>query len=419
MSAVGSVSAVGTVSAVTTQGTSGTPRGRRVKGAVGLAALVALLVVAALVAGPGRDAPPLHPRSTAPDGLKGLIDTLEALGASVDVGADVPTSAHATALVLADRFSEAERDRLQAWVRDGGVAVVTDPASPLTPRASAGATGPFGRFPASRDCDEPALAEVDRLLVTGVAYAAPPGAVGCFPRDDGHWLVAEPHGDGAIVALGGPEVFVNRALGEPGHAALAAALLRPRTGAGIAVVGPGRPGEGDAGLAELLDPRVGWFALQLLVAFGLVAAWRARRLGRPVSEEQPVDVPASELVRAHGRLLHDRQASVHAGRVIRDGLCRRLAPRLGLPAATPAAELADAITQRTSVDPATVHQALLAPLGPDEADLVRLARAVQHLEDALAAPGAQPAQPARPDEPGQPAAPAPQPARPAELGQRR
>src|SRR5206468_2825944 len=78
-----------------------------------------------------------------------------------------------------------------------------------------------------------------------------------------------------------------------------------------------------------------WLAafVQLLVAFVAAALWRGRRLGRPVPEEPPVEVPASELVLAVGALRQRGRQRQRAAHDLATRARRVLADRMGLPGA--------------------------------------------------------------------------------------
>ena len=58
----------------------------------------------------------------------------------------------------------------------------------------------------------------------------------------------------------------------------------------------GSPAAGHGDLASLVSTGVKLAIVELVVAFGLYAWWRARRLGQPVVEHQPVQIGGSELV---------------------------------------------------------------------------------------------------------------------------
>lgn len=368
----------------------------RVRAGLPLLLLALAVVVAAVVAGPGGDGPPLDPRSTAPDGTKALVDVLGELGADVDVVGG-PGDDHDVALLLTDALGEERRAALEAWVEAGGRLVVGDGLSPLSPPpAGSPAVAGFVGTPIARECDVAGLGLVDEVVPgsTSVVYgepeqggapaegAQPAARQRCFPRGEGHWLVVTERGDGVVVALGGPEVLTNAQLRTADHGLLAASLLAPAPGARVAFVRPPRPGEGDASLGDLVDPRVRSALWQLLVAFVLLAAWRGRRLGRPLEEPRPVHIPGSELVVAVGNLLQQTRATQQAARLLRAEAHRFTRSRLGLPASTPPERVAEVAAERTGVEVQEARRALAGPLPRDEDGVVALARSAERLRSA-------------------------------------
>ncbi|MGH8898707.1 MAG: DUF4350 domain-containing protein [Egibacteraceae bacterium] len=361
----------------------------RVRRALPLLVLLVAVVGVVVVAGPpGQEGPPLDPGSTGPLGTKALIDTLRELGADVRVTDAVPSPDVATALLLQDDLDDAQHGGLRDWVTQGGRLILTDPTSELAPKIS-GLTQVGLLDPAlTKRCDLAALRDVERVAGGGVVYSG--GETRCFPRNRGAWLVAKRMGDGVVVALGGPTVFVNERLGTADNALLATSLLAPG-GRGVrgsspgtarvTILRPAKPGEGDASLTDLLPPRVRAAFVQLGVAFALVVAWRARRLGRPVLERTPVRIPGSELVIAVGNLLQQTRGRRRSAALLRADLRRTLTERLGLPPSTPSDAVAAAVAAR--VDAQEVRSALDGPDPATDEDLVRLARAVEGVRQAL------------------------------------
>jgi hypothetical protein len=243
----------------------------------------------------------------------------------VEITRDAPGAGHDTALVLVDDLGDRRRREVQSWVRAGGTLFVADPASPLAPWSRAGTTD-VGLFPADieKRCELPALRGVGRVSVDGGSvFDAPAGVARCYPRNDGWWLVAAAVGEGNVVAVGGAGPFVNRHLDEADNAAVIAAVLAPRPGAGVAFLRPPPPGAGGRrSLVSLISPRVKAAGWQLGIAFAVLALWRARRLGRPVVEPQPVQLEASELVVAVGELLQRSGSRERAADLLRDDLRR-------------------------------------------------------------------------------------------------
>jgi hypothetical protein len=348
---------------------------------------VAVLLVAGLGGAPDEGLP-LDPDSTAPLGTRALISTLEGLGAQVSVSADPPDAGVDVALLLTDVLDREQRSAVESWVDGGGTLVVSDPLSELSPQPAGGTRELLEQLPLRRQCDEPALAGANQVALgfASVVLSVPEGAVGCFPSGDGHWLVIQPRAAGAVVSLGGPEVFTNGRLGMGDNAVLAANLLTPERGTRVRVLRPPRPGEGSATLADLVSPRLRTAAWQLAVAFLLFALWRAWRLGRPITEPQPVQIAGSELVVAVGSLLQQAEARGRAATLLRDDLVRTVAERLGLPASLPADELAQAVEQRTGVARDRVLAVLLAPAPADDAELLRRTQDAEHVRTQILTP---------------------------------
>ncbi|MBK9179232.1 MAG: DUF4350 domain-containing protein [Acidimicrobiales bacterium] len=352
----------------------------RRRGALLWLGLAGALVVAALVIGaPPAEGPPLDPRSTSADGTKALVDLLRELGGRVEITSRVPAqgAGRGVALVLVDDLSDQQRAGLDAWVRAGGVLVVADPGSTLHPAVAAGATGTVVGAPTLGRgvCTMAALVGVDRID-PGFAtlYRVPAGAQRCIGPEEQAFVVSVAAGAGTVVALGGPGPFTNARLGQADNAVLAADLLVPRAGTQVLVVERAVAGEGADTLADLVPGRARDALVQLGVAFLVVVAWRARRLGRPVLEPRAVVLPGSELVAASGRL---RQRAGHpdaAAGVLRAELRRELAERLGLPRDAPAEMIAEVAAARSG---ATLDELLAVvadrPVG-GEAGLVELGR---------------------------------------------
>ena len=354
---------------------------------VAVAVGVALVVA---VAGRGaEEGNPLDPASPGPLGTKGLVEVLRGLGGRVSVSADRPGAGTETALLLSDDLTPERRQGVLDWVGRGGTLVVADPGSGVTEVEPVGSTR-IGLLDAEieRRCEVAALGDVGRVAAPGgVVFKVPEGPAGpggtggggaraCFPRNDGAWLLVQPLGEGTVVRLGGASVLVNQELGEADNAILLASLLVPVEGTTVQVLQPPLPGGGTAGLGDLIAPRVRLALWQLVVAFVLLALWRARRLGRPVAEPQPVQLPGAELVAAVGNLLQRAKGRGQAAGLLTDDLRRSLAERLGLPPSAPADQVADAVAARTAVPRERVLRTLTQTTPGDEAELVALSQAI-------------------------------------------
>jgi hypothetical protein len=366
-------------------GSTARPGGRAVRAGVGKAApwvavAVGLLLVAVIGGRRVDEGVPLDPGSPGPLGAKGLVEVLRAVGGRVTVSGDMPRRGTETALLLSDDLTPERREALLDWVRAGGTLVVADPGSGVTAVEQVGTTR-IGLLDAQIEprCDVPALEDVGRVAAPGgVVFDVQQGsgARACFPRNDGAWLLVQPLGSGTVVRLGGASALVNQELGEADNAVLLASLLVPTEGTAVDVLQPPLPGGGSAGLGDLIAPRVRLALWQLVVAFVLLALWRARRLGRPVTEPQPVQIPGSELVVAVGNLLQRAKGRGQAAGLLTDDLRRSLAERLGLPPSAPADLVADTVAARTGIPRERVLRTLTSTTPRDEAELVALSQAI-------------------------------------------
>jgi len=342
--------------------------------------LAAGIIAVALIAGRGNahGGPPGSPLSTAPDGTRALVDSLRELGVAVDVTSEPPGRETTAVLVLRDGLGTRGDAEVLDWVRGGGTLVVADVRSPLNP-ASPAAADRVGGDALPRRCDVAALAGVARVEAPGDHLLdVPAGAIGCFRDGAAAWLVTRAEGRGDIVALGGLAPFTNERLGGADNGILAVTLLGPGRQARVTVLYGGR-----RTLYGLVGTNVKLALVQLLVAFVLLALWRARRLGRPVLELQPVVIPGSELVTAVGNLLQRAHKRDQVARLMADDLRRDLGNRVGLPPTAPPEQVADAVSARTGV-PARDILAALAGAPTDDAGLVALAQAVESVRQEVA-----------------------------------
>jgi hypothetical protein len=346
-----------------------------------VAVMVGLLVVAWAAGRPPRDGDPLDPRSSGELGARGLVLFLEEMGAEVQLSQRSPTAASDVTVVLDDRLTESTRSDVGDWVEDGGTLVVADPGSLLSapPADQAGGleeqlTGDLARG----RCDIVALAAVEDLDAPGaLLYDVAPDAASCFGDDEAAYVVSGAAGNGTVVSVGSPTVFLNDSLDDRDHAALAGALLVPEPGTRVTILEDPPPGEGDDSLEDLVPDGVKAALVQLAIAFVVYALFRARRLGRPVPEPLPVQIAGSELVVAVGGLIQQSGDPERAATVLRDDTRRNLARRLGLPVDAAPAQVADAVAARVGADRDHVLDLLTRRPVPDEKALVDLAHALE------------------------------------------
>lgn len=353
----------------------------RSRSALVVGAIALALVLAALAGGdPGSDGPPLDPRSDGPLGASALVSLLRAFDAEVDLSVGLPSGSDDVALLLQDRLDDDQAADVLVWVRAGGHLVVTDPGSLfLPPSLPTGVADALDPAPLQRGvCSIDALADVESVAGGTAARYETGGADGsCLGSRDFAFVVTRGEGLGTVTGVGGGAFLTNDVLATRDNAVLAVSLLAPQPGTSVRVIDAPLPaGGGDKTLGDLVPDNVRRLLLQLAVAFVLYALWRAIRLGRPVPETQPVEVAGSELVRATGRLLGRGRAPGPAADALRQGLRRRLRPRLGVAAESPAATLAEVVVARTGLDVEVVEAALgERPVTTDD-ELVAVARAV-------------------------------------------
>jgi hypothetical protein len=380
-----------------TAAASGVERGSR-RYLPWLAVVGALFLVALVVGAPGTgdQGARYDPASTDPSGTRALVLLLESFGAEVTVTGDVPDDADGdVALVLSDPYAPGSprEQGLLDWTRAGGTLVVADPVSELSSRVTTigGALDTFGAAELSRGaCNIPELVDLDEVKFSGgyLLYDVPAGQQGCFVAEDDPataFVVARRLGRGTVVSLGSADVFVNASLDSADNAGLATALLLPTRDAHVVIIDPNYydgsegAGGGDRSLTDVLSIGTRMAFLELLVAFAVYAWFRARRLGRPVVEAQPVELAGSELVVAVGQLLQQSGSPDRAAAMLRSDLRRRLCERLGLPRDASPEVVADVAARRSGVDHERVFTVVAdLPVTSDD-DLLKLARSADQI----------------------------------------
>jgi hypothetical protein len=358
-----------------------------------LVVLALVLLVAAVSGNPRSQGPPLSPRATSPEGAKGLVELLQQVGATVNV-TPLPPSGNPggdTALILHDELTTEGRNTLMDWVRGGGTLVIADVISDLDVSSAARQPGPLGFVLAPNeltpDCASPAATGVQSINPTGGILLRPrSGTQACFPGDQNGdaYLLSANVGQGTVVELGGARLWTNGRLGRNDNSVLAANLLVPRPGTRVWWLSGPSVGGGHKSLWQLIPSRVKEALWQLLIVGGLVALWRGRRLGRPVTESPAVQIPGSELVVAVGHLLQQGHRREQAATLLRNDLRRVLADRFGLPPATAPGVVADVAAGRAGVDPEVVLATLAGPLPADDDSVLKLAQDASQIREEVA-----------------------------------
>lgn len=352
--------------------------------------LVLVVVAVALVLGgtSRRGGPPLDPRSTDPDGTRALVLLLERYARQVSIEHAPGTAG--TALLLVDDLDGPRRQELERWVESGGILVVADPSSPFVPDR-AGSIGALDNRAATAlaagTCDVVALEDVgDLALGRGGTYPTDGADGSCYGDGEQAFVIVARRDRGEIVALGGADPLTNEWLARGGNAAAAVSLLAPNGERSVVVIEPPGPGEGADDLNDvfgdlwaLIGPGPRQALGQLVLAFVVYALWRARRLGRPVTDSVPVRVPGTELVRGVAALLGRTGDPQRSADLARRALRHDLARRVGLPHDSPASAVAAAVAPMSRRDPALIEQVVGDHAVTDDDELVALLGAAESL----------------------------------------
>ncbi len=389
---------------------------------IGGAILAIAAIAVAVMASRQGNTTPFDAASPAPDGYEALAILLRDRGADVRsrtaarVTSDPVTAGAVVVVPAPDLLTDPEVRAVYDAARAGAVVVLgsprpEDPGDDSDADGLDGLDGLFGSLDAAfingrllaetpAEPSRPGACDIDRLEGLGpidTAFATPIDPTtsvaevrSCYGDPSGSYITEERIGDGTLVTLGSPYLWVNARLqpdkehgGRPlDNAATALRLLGPgsegATGATSVTFVDARPTagvapDGSRNPVELLPIGVKLAILQLVAAFVVYAWWRARRLGPVVSEKMPVEIAGSELVIAVGDLLRRKGTPQRAADVLRADARRELASRLGVPAGAPPEVLVSVVANRSGRDPEHVAAALAdAPVTTAEA-LVRLA----------------------------------------------
>ena len=345
-----------------------------------LALLVALgaLLVGTLSDQPGRA---LDIGSAHKNGSQAIARLLEQYGAHVrqtsDIGSALDTAGRNAVVVTApDEYS------------DGQLALLAHHFARLVlvrPDTRAGAVvgvSPAGIFGGSLHpfCTDPGAVAAGPALWPSDTVRYVPGASGTQPCYDNALLVAP-----QLVVLGSADILRNDHVGDDGVAALDInAITDSRRLTSVVWLLPGgdAAGTGSPSIWDLFPSgtaRVIWW---LVVVGVLLVVWRARRLGRVVSEPLPVLVRSAELVEGHGRLYARAGARDRAAQALRAAAVNRLARRLGLPRRAGVTDVAGALSDIAGRPAGDIAALLGGPPPADDASLVRLAAELDQLEAA-------------------------------------
>lgn len=132
-------------------------------------------------------------------------------------------------------------------------------------------------------------------------------------------------------------------------------------------------GAGTQTLWQLIELRVKVFFVGLVLAAVLLAAAVGRRLGMPVAEELPIEIPSASYVEAVGRLYARTPGSrARSAEILRNDLRTNLARRVGMAPNATARELAMALGGAAAHD--DLARVLDGPEPKSDDELVQLAQ---------------------------------------------
>jgi hypothetical protein len=316
---------------------------------------------------------PYDPRAYTPQGTHAIAALLEDRGVSVrrvERAEDVEGREDTTVLVpIAAAFTPSELGRLADLP---GRLVLVGAYGPQLPVVVSGVTDApdvdvDDRAPA---CDLQAAERAGDVDIGGVTYVTTGVAVGCYASSGRATLVSSER----TTLLGSGTLLTNERLDKRGNAALALGLLGAGRDVQWLLPRPGaRDVDSDSSLNDLVPTSVKLAALQLFLALGVLALFRARRLGPVVTEPLPVVVRAAEAVEGRSRLYRASASRGTAAEALRAGARDRLARRLGLGADTTREGVVSAVVARTGRDPVGVDALLYGAAPATDDALVELA----------------------------------------------
>ncbi len=378
-------------------------------------ALIAAIVL--LVAFAGQDDATVgstgDPNGTGRTGLLALRLFVDEAGGVADPDVSYPDASHDVAIValplyvdILAQFDDSADDTTDEivqpildWVEDGGVLI--------TGVDIAGAPEPAFAFVDDDTNVAIGQCSIDRLDQLTEVRALPhaPIEIGsgdrsCFGSGSEALVVERSMGAGSIVRLASSELMYNQSLDDADNAAMMARLINLGPGRSVAfLTGPGLlggtgtvpvnedgdpVGAGDGGVFDLVPNTVIALLVGLGGSFLIYALSRGRRLGSPVEEPQPIELPSSSYTEAVGRLFaRTEQSAARSGAVLRHEFRTAMARRVGLGAEATGEDLARALAIPTGMDEATLLHLLDGPPPADDDALVALANDLAIARDAM------------------------------------
>jgi hypothetical protein len=335
----------------------------------------------------------LDPDSATPDGARAVARILQRQGVQVSRvtrSQEIADAAGTPSTLVVVHPQDLGPEQLDRVVHRTGDLVLVEPDALVLGRFP-GVVTVAGTVPGRDtrpDCDDPAATAAGTVRGGGHLYRADDVGhvrVLCYrqPGEPGvGGLLRFRNADQEVTVLGQADLLRNGHLAEQGNAALALRLLGTRERLLWYLPDPLELATGQAPptLSDLTPPWVFWVAWQLAVALVVTIGWRARRLGRLVTEPLPIVVRAAETQEGRARLYRQAGARDRAAATLRTATARRLATRLDVPPDATAQTVADLTAQVTGQPVEQVRPVLLGPVPENDAALVRLADQLVALE---------------------------------------
>lgn len=378
----------------TTTRTRARSRWRRARWPITVVGVILLTALLAALPEPRTSSVPLAPDNPQGVGARAVAQVLGRQGVTIDY---VRTTASATAraqagttlLVTSDYLLGPDQiDRLAQTHADLVLIAPGNLLDAVTDAAAASwAPGAVSTAPRTPQCADPDAQAAGTLSGTADGFEAlGPAATVCFPaptaqRSNGAYLVVE--GARRITAFADASVVSNDRITDDGNAALVLRALGRHdhlTWYVPSLADTGSDTASGPSLSDLLPPAAPVLALELLLVAVVAGIWRARRLGRVVTEPLPVTVRSAETTRGRGRLYRRSRSYGHAAAALRAGTATRAAARVGLPRTAGAPAVIDALARATGRPSDEVAALLYGPPPTDDVGLAQLARRLDELE---------------------------------------
>ncbi len=385
--------------------------------ALWISIVLALMVLVTYLAGlAGSSDTPLDPDNPGPNGMQALAQVLGDQGTEVEVVRGVSSlpdesAEGATVMVSTTDFLSAESgDDLLRYARSAESVVILSPADNLQDVFGIDVEANSLSTPTamSPECDstlwDPSdrVTDGDTLLQVGDTIDRDDASI-CLPPSPG--FNAGGARSGYIVELGSSGVDQSGAIQSGSAPTILAGIASSLTNAnildeanaatGLRLLGstdrliwviPSVADAGDlppTGLFDVLPAPVAPSIALLLVALGVWALVRGRRLGPVTTEPLPVIIRAIETTASRGRLYREAKDRPRALASLQLAARRRLASRLGLAAGTTPDQVVTAVAAATGRHTDEINRLLVDTSVDNDDTLVQIARDLRSLEEGI------------------------------------